>query len=537
MDDLIYLESDEEITSVIDKLRQTDSKSVGLVIPKGASIIQSVVNLKLIQKEAENLEKTIAIISQDTVGRNLAGQIGLTVYESVKSSAPIVEMPKPVMPVTDVIEIDLSEVKKEPTPKGVKVNRYDDSAQPAKESAPTHIVAKPIAAEDYSEPKVTRVKKPKNPKKLIIIFSLIIAGLILFGLYYPKAFINLTLKTTPFEKNIDITLDNNIQKADPANSTMPGDLQEVTNDQTKEFSATGKKETGDKATGKITAYNEWDSSAHNYPAGTKFTTGDKTFVSNSAFTIPASSLSAGKIQPGTVEVSVTADQPGDSYNIGASTFSVADAPAQIYGKSAQSMAGGSTKYITIVSQDDINNSKVSLQEELVNKNKSDIIKKAGDQKIIESSIENSVVSFSSDKNAGEEADKFKSTMKLKSRTLSFSENDFREFLSTLLAGQIPAGQVLAPTTTNEISISQSENDFNQGVMKLTGTIKTSLAPQIDENSIKQAIAGKSKFDAEQYLSTINGVDSESITFRPSWWIKKIPTRLNNIQINLTYSSN
>ncbi len=537
MEDFIYLESDEEITSVIDKLRQTDSKSVGLVIPKGASIIQSVVNLKLIQKEAENLNKEIAIISQDSVGRNLASQIGLVVYESAKSSAPIVERPKPEMPTTDVIEIDLSEVKKEPAPKGVKVNRYDESGQIKKESSPTHIEAKPIAAENYSEPKIAHIKKPKNPKKLIVIFSLIIAGLILFGLYYPKAFVNLTLKTTPFEKNIDITLNNNIQKADPANSTMPGDLQEVTNDETKEFTATGKKETGDKATGKITAYNEWDSTTHNYPAGTKFVAGDKTFVANSAFTIPASSLSAGKIQPGTVDVAVTADLPGDTYNIGASNFTVADAPAQIYGKSSQSMTGGSTKYLTIVSQEDINNSKVSLQDELASKNKSDIIKKAGNQKIIDSSIENSVSSFSSDKNVGDEADKFKSTMKLKSRTLSFSENDFKEFLSTLLAGQIPQGQVLVPTSTNEISISKSENDFNQGIMKLTGVIKTSLAPAIDENAIKKAIAGKSQFDAEQYLSSINGVKSENITFRPTWWIKKIPTRLANIQINLTYSSN
>ena len=51
MDEILYLEPDEEITSVVDKLKGLEANSVGLVAPKGSSIVQSLVSLKLLQKQ------------------------------------------------------------------------------------------------------------------------------------------------------------------------------------------------------------------------------------------------------------------------------------------------------------------------------------------------------------------------------------------------------------------------------------------------------------------------------------------------------
>jgi len=89
MDEFLYLEADEEITSVIDKLKGLESNSVGLVAPKGSSIVQSLVSLKLLAKQATALEKDLAIVTADEVGQNLAAQVGLTVYSDVKSKKPL----------------------------------------------------------------------------------------------------------------------------------------------------------------------------------------------------------------------------------------------------------------------------------------------------------------------------------------------------------------------------------------------------------------------------------------------------------------
>lgn len=536
MEELIYLESDEEITSVIDKLKTIESNSVGLVIPQGASLIQSVVNLKLLQKEAKALGKEIAVISQDKIGRNLASQIGLTVYVSADSPKPVVEIPKLEIPNQEVIEIDLSE-KKSVEAAGVKVNRYDNSSLPAvsaKEELPTHVEAKPISAEDYKMPETHAPKKPRNWKKLLLVVVPIIAILILLYIFYPKAIVTLAVKTQSFEQSIDVTLDNNINKIDVTRAAMPGDLQEVESEESKDYDATGKKEVGEKASGKITIYNEWDGSPHSYPSGTKLTGGGKTFLANDSFTVPAGTLSGGAIQAGKIDITATAEAPGDSYNLSSTTFVVAGAPTKIYGRNASNLSGGSTRELTIVSSEDLNKAKDNLVGEIDKKNHDALVKKAGDQKIIDSSIEDEVISSSTNKNVNDEASQFKLTVKVKSRTLSFKEDDFRSFLGQILASNIPNGKKLVPTTADEISISKSENNFSQGLMKLTGSVKTSLAPNIDENKLKKEVANKNKSDAEVILRNIPDTENSSITFRPAWWLKKVPSLERNIKIEFNY---
>src|SRR3989304_6581447 len=74
---ILYLEIDEEITSVIDRLKKTAEADIHLVVPKEAALLQSIVNLKLLKKQADSLGKQIQIITHDKVGRNLAEQVGI----------------------------------------------------------------------------------------------------------------------------------------------------------------------------------------------------------------------------------------------------------------------------------------------------------------------------------------------------------------------------------------------------------------------------------------------------------------------------
>ena len=47
--DTIYVDVDDEITSVIEKLRDAKHKIVALVLPKRATMLQSIVNMKLFE--------------------------------------------------------------------------------------------------------------------------------------------------------------------------------------------------------------------------------------------------------------------------------------------------------------------------------------------------------------------------------------------------------------------------------------------------------------------------------------------------------
>ena len=77
MPQTFYIESDEEIISVIGRLRKSSSEENTFVFPKRALVLQSIVNLRLFQREAEKLGKKIVIVTQDEIGRNLADKAGI----------------------------------------------------------------------------------------------------------------------------------------------------------------------------------------------------------------------------------------------------------------------------------------------------------------------------------------------------------------------------------------------------------------------------------------------------------------------------
>ena len=55
----LYIDIDEEITSIVDRVRKTPADEVIVVVPKRALLIQSIVNLKLLKQEADRAKKEI----------------------------------------------------------------------------------------------------------------------------------------------------------------------------------------------------------------------------------------------------------------------------------------------------------------------------------------------------------------------------------------------------------------------------------------------------------------------------------------------
>jgi hypothetical protein len=55
----LYLEADEDITSAIDKLHKTVGDTVQIVVPKRSTLLQSIINLKLLKKRPKPLIKSL----------------------------------------------------------------------------------------------------------------------------------------------------------------------------------------------------------------------------------------------------------------------------------------------------------------------------------------------------------------------------------------------------------------------------------------------------------------------------------------------
>src|ERR1700733_3976136 len=94
-DNAVYLEADEDITSAIDKLGKTTGDSVQIVVPKRSTMLQSIINLKLLKKAAEQHGKELVLVTNDRIAGDLAGRVGLAVAPSLGAKPVIADVEIP----------------------------------------------------------------------------------------------------------------------------------------------------------------------------------------------------------------------------------------------------------------------------------------------------------------------------------------------------------------------------------------------------------------------------------------------------------
>ncbi len=82
---------EEEISSVIDRLNESEDVDNYFVVPKRAIFLQSIVNLKLLKREADKIGKHVIIVTQDEVGASMAERSGLVVQSVLEEIEPDIE--------------------------------------------------------------------------------------------------------------------------------------------------------------------------------------------------------------------------------------------------------------------------------------------------------------------------------------------------------------------------------------------------------------------------------------------------------------
>lgn len=107
MNQTFYIEPEEEISSVIDRLNKSTQVDNYFVVPKRAMFLQSVVNLKLLKREADKVGKHVVIVTQDELGASMAVRCELEVRSALEETAH--EQVMVAEKVEDVVEYEIPE--------------------------------------------------------------------------------------------------------------------------------------------------------------------------------------------------------------------------------------------------------------------------------------------------------------------------------------------------------------------------------------------------------------------------------------------
>jgi hypothetical protein len=83
MHQTFYIDIDEEITSIIERLKKARASEVIIVVPKRALLIQSIVNLRILKRQADDSGMQLMIVTQDKLGKILVEKAGIFVQQKM----------------------------------------------------------------------------------------------------------------------------------------------------------------------------------------------------------------------------------------------------------------------------------------------------------------------------------------------------------------------------------------------------------------------------------------------------------------------
>lgn len=566
---MLYIEIDEEITSIYDRVKNAKQKLIYVVAPRKAIIFQSGVNLQILKRKLEEIGKKLVLITTDPLGKHLAQRGEIEVYPRIEveeiKSAPEETPQMRIEPIQARRNEVLKDTPKRFTEKKMTIRELisefrmkDGKRKKAAEESPAsfHFV---------------------RPNRKFLAFLLVLSASLFMLISYialPGATILIRPKFDNISHSVNIVLADKRKNQNLILQNAPNIIASETivieTRQTKVFNTTSTEFEGTNATGVIKVVN---SSDEEWPlrADTRFQTPDGIVfrITQGVLVPPATTDEAGEKTPGSLEVAAQADpldiygKPvGDRGNIGPTKFVIPGLSrynqALIWGESEAPMTGGITKYRKIVKEEDVEAAKKQIQDNLLLLAKEDLRTRIDelnklnhtnlvlldDRRYLKTQLLDLRIS---EDLIGTQKEKFEVFAKISAEGVAYDYNQLyallkREIITRTHPDMRIREDSIQPDT---ISYEVIEEDPVLGQIKITATIKGIEEFVIDDsqeagvrfgNKVRDKVLGLPLQEAQSLIANMSEVDAVQIKTWPIW-LSNMPRIPENIDIKLMSRAN
>ncbi|PIQ79130.1 hypothetical protein COV81_03115 [Candidatus Peregrinibacteria bacterium CG11_big_fil_rev_8_21_14_0_20_41_10] len=559
---VIYVEIDEEVTSVFEKIKQKNVKQLYLSIPKRSVLFQSLINIKILKRKVSEIDKEIIFITTDDTGAYFANQVGLPVYKNLRLEKFDYATPSGVneSSIDDVVRF----AKERPLKRDERKKSISDIKQGLQKASFDGMISS--LQDKWRQYRKTKQRRllMENPHKQAV-FGLIAGGVALLLMIVYVALPHATIYITPnkqvIEQSINVTLaethkNEGLLSKRPRRVLGAYEIAPPELTQTITYKTAGKIFEGTNARGQITVINEANREWTFIPR-TQFQTDDGlVFRAVDYVKVPPK----GADGPGRVVIDVVADEfdtaghpIGDRGNIGPTKLKVAKLAAgsqtMVYAESTELMTGGTTITRTQVTEEDYNNALELAKKQLVEKVPA-LLEEQLKQNVELSNSGLKLLTVSggikieepeafADKSViGTSAEEFTVTAKVKARGFAFNESEMLVILKNeLLLRESPDKQI-SQVSNESISYRIFSQNDDAGIYELTATIKGVEAFDLDPNKqaginlvkkIKDHILGQRIVDATAYMENLPEIEKVEVKRWP-FWAPSLPSLNENVKI-------
>jgi hypothetical protein len=472
----IYVETEEEIPELVERLRRYHGEDTMLVLPMRSRIGQSRFNFQLLRNYSARLGKRVTVVCDDPAVQKMASESGFPVFGAVG-------------------------------PEGQGIPSEADPAPPVrkwwqrKHAAETTHVG--VGAPRKLLTKTATEIKPGRFLLYVTAITLILVGLFAAAVFVPSASVTLVAQAQPFtQKDVEI-------QAQPGKPPIKVRTVSLSKSTSQGFKVTGSIEVPlAPSTGQVVYTNDLKSSAFTNSPGLVFKYGQRLRNTNG---IEFAQTSPDTVVPwngGQKTVNVIAVTPGSVGNVGDHTITrIEDCcgpfdPNKIHVTNPQATGGGtdpsSTPQMTV---SDFDAARAQLEQSLHQTIAQELGAATQQGEKLSETVIFGPPQFSTDHQPQDKVPSFTGTMTVSGEGDYYVDAEVIQAFKTYLAQRVPNNQQLLTESPIQVQY-RLLSAAKGGYLVFVGSASAYVAPKLDEAKIRAQIVGRPVQQARFYLSTL-----------------------------------
>ena len=472
----IYVETEEEIPELVERLRRSRSDDTMLVLPMRSRIGQSRFNFQLLRNYSAQLGKRVTVVCDDPAVQKMASESGFPVFGAV-------------------------------SPAGQGIPSEAEAPQPPsrwwqrRRVAPTTHIG--VGAPTRLLTKTATELKPGRFLLYVSAVTLILVGIFAVGVFVPSASVTLVAQAEPFTaKDVEIP-------AQPGKAPIHVRAVNVSNTNSQGFKVTGSVVVPlAPATGQVVYQNKFSA-----PCPGPDCKSPGIIVQQDQYLLNTNDLEFFQTSPdvlvpwhGTAKANVSAVKPGTTGNVGSDTITTIEHslydPNKLMVTNPQATGGGTDPSSTPqMSEADFDAARAQLEQEAHQTIAQQIQGQIQPGEKLSETIIFSPPQFTTDHQPNDNVPTFTGTMTVSGEGDFYSDSDVLAAYKTYLSQHVPNNLQLLTESPIQVDY-RLLSSAKGGLLVFVGTASAYVAPTLDERQIRAAIVGRPVAQARFYLEKL-----------------------------------
>lgn len=520
---VVYLEPDDEITSVVRRVRETDAPRVVLVAPSRTKATSSAVALRLLAEIAGEDGKRIALVA-DPLARSLAAEAGLAAYASIRDATTATNDAATAAEPVRHATINVVRGDDRPAAVAAPVESHPLLRSPAlEETQQVHVV--PVPRRPETAPSRA---KPRRRRRVAALIVAVLALLIAAGVgaaVLPAA----TIQITPLSQAVGpVSYELAFDSPTIARGTLTA---------SQAGRATGTYQVSTPATGTAVFYN-FNFAPVGVPSGTQVAAGSVVFVTVERVVVgPGAIAPGGQIAAGEAQVGVKATASGPSGNVAPGSINQVldpsiDAALRAYPNNDRPVvdnptatSGGAQRSGTSIQQSDVDQAVAALQKQLADALATRLAPAAESAAAAAPGTEKAAIQVPSGLVGKHDQATFQLSGSMTYDRATIAMTDVIAAAGGRLAsdpGSVPSGRALVAGSL-DVQKGDPRRDGDRLIVPVSVRARSSV--RIDADRVRDQVLGKSLKEA---VAALDGLGEVRVLLWPGWVtdVPRLPFRVS-----------